>query len=140
MRLRVDARRLQTAANKLNTGAKRLQSSRHALALSIAQTLKEIAERRIRVDKTDPDGVPWKPWSDSYAATRRGGHSLLIDTHALLEGFTATASPAGNVAEVANRVGYAGFVQKQRPFLGIGAEERDVIGHLSKSWLSRILS
>ncbi|MFK4751444.1 phage virion morphogenesis protein [Oceanobacter antarcticus] len=34
--------------------------------------------RRIRDEKTAPDGTPWDAWSDSYRSTRHGGNSLLM--------------------------------------------------------------
>ncbi len=34
--------------------------------------------RRIRTEKTSPDGIAWPEWSDEYAETRHGGHSLLM--------------------------------------------------------------
>lgn len=44
--------------------------------------------RRINEEKTSPDGTPWEHWSDDYAATRHGGHSLLMgegDLHDSIE-------------------------------------------------------
>lgn len=34
--------------------------------------------RRIRDEKTAPDGTPWPEWSDNYAKTRHGNQSLLM--------------------------------------------------------------
>lgn len=34
-----------------------------------------------------PDGEPWAPWSDSYAATRHGNQSLLIASGAYRDSF-----------------------------------------------------
>ncbi|MDF2186150.1 phage virion morphogenesis protein [Grimontia hollisae] len=34
--------------------------------------------RRIRDEKTAPDGTPWESWSDAYAKTRHGNHALLM--------------------------------------------------------------
>ena len=36
------------------------------------QTKARFSERKA------PDGTPWAPWSAAYAATRHGGHSLLV--------------------------------------------------------------
>ena len=34
--------------------------------------------RRLRDEKSDPDGNAWESWSDDYALTRHGGNSLLM--------------------------------------------------------------
>lgn len=39
--------------------------------------------RRLRDEKTAPDGSAWEPWSDGYAATRHGNQSLLMGEGAL---------------------------------------------------------
>ncbi len=39
-------------------------------------------QRRIDSEKTDPDGVAWEPWSDSYAATRHQGQACSWPTAA----------------------------------------------------------
>ena len=139
MRLRVDARKLQGAANRLAGARQRSISTRRALAQSIASHLEGLALRRMLVDKTDPDGVPWQPWQPSYADTRTAGHSLLIDTRELVESFTTYASPNGAIAQVLNSAPHAGYVQKARPFLGFGFEEEEATQHRANGWLSRLL-
>lgn len=38
-------------------------------------------------DRRTPDGEPWAPWSDSYAATRHDNQSLLVATGAYRDSF-----------------------------------------------------
>lgn len=38
-------------------------------------------------ERRTPDGEAWAPWSDSYAATRTGGQSLLVATGAYRDSF-----------------------------------------------------
>ncbi len=52
------------------------------------------AQTRLRISeqKTDPEGKSWEPWSDKYAATRRGGHSLLMSGQDLLDSIQGQAT------------------------------------------------
>ncbi len=58
------------------------------LAQDIGAMIERQTKDRIQTEKTAPDGTPWAPWSDRYAATRNTGNrranSLLIDSENLL--------------------------------------------------------
>ena len=106
--------------------------------LIVAQT-----EVRIRDTKRDPDGEPWKPWSPTYEQTRLPHHSLLMDTgadgspDALLN--SIEMRPRGRTKVVVapdSRVGYAEFVQADRPFMGLGSEDLSEIEDTVESELS----
>ena len=90
--------------------------------------------RRIFEEKTDPNGNGWLPWSPRYAATRRPGNSLLIDTHDLVDSIDSYAD--GNTAVVFSDVVYAGTHQDghgnvpARPFLGVSDANAEDFGRL----------
>lgn len=52
--------------------------SDHDFLDAIGAEIESQTHRRIREEKTAPDGQKWPKWSDDYAATRHGGHSLLM--------------------------------------------------------------
>lgn len=52
---------------------------------SIAFEGENQTRRRIAEEKAAPDGTPWPNWSSNYAATRRGGHSLLESDGSLVD-------------------------------------------------------
>lgn len=64
-----------------NVAAEDFDDLLHALAVEgESQT-----RRRISVEKSAPDGSAWPKWSDDYATTRHGGHSLLENEGDLLD-------------------------------------------------------
>lgn len=138
LRLRIDARKLQTAAKRMQGVKHRSKEEQHDLAKQIASAVKEVAEKRVRVLKRAPNGRPWKRWSPAYAKTRGAQHSLLVDSGLLLRSFDTYASPGGHIAQVSNSAPYAGYVQALRPFLGLGKEEDDVTAGVAAYWLSRL--
>lgn len=135
----IDVRPLQRLVDRLNAGYRRTKTTQHRLARTVAEACAEIAERRVRVTKIAPDGTPWRPWSASYAATRSGTHSLLIDTRELANSFEAEATPSGRYARVRNSAPHAGYVQAKRPFLGVGKLERAAAERAALDWLERAL-
>jgi phage gpG-like protein len=107
---------------------------------SVAALVQQQTVRRIRSEKSDPDGRAWRPWSPSYAATRGPGHSLLIDTQLLVSTFAREVRADG--ASVYTTVPYAAPNQTARPFLGFGSAsisevETHVIDELATA-ISRI--
>lgn len=82
--------------------------------------------RRIESGRTSPEGVPWKPWSPTYAKSKRHGPALLQKTGALLDSLTAFVD--GNTAGWGTNLSYAATHQlgdsdrniPARPFLGVG--------------------
>lgn len=136
---KVDVRPLHKIVKQLYAAHSRAQTEKRPLARSIANALVEIAERRVRSTKTAPDGTPWAPWASSYAATRSGQHSLLMDTRELLRSFEPYVSGAGLVAGVRNTADHAGYVQEKRPFLGIGRQEVRASEDAAIEYLERLL-
>ncbi len=139
IKLDVDVRPLQRMVDRLNAGYKRTKTTQYRLALSVAEACAELAERRVRVTKTAPDGTPWHAWSASYARTRKSNHSLNVDTKELLRSFEATATPSGRYARVTNSAPHAGYAQGQRPFLGMGRAERSAAEDVALAWLERVV-
>lgn len=97
--------------------------------------LESSTKRRIGEEKTAPDGTPWPEWSDEYAATREGHHSLLVDENDLLESVQSFST--GSDAIVGSNLVYAarrhfggeelGFADPGRPYLGMsGRDELDI--------------
>lgn len=100
---------------------------------TVAQGVEHQTRRRIFFEKRAPDGRPWRPWSASYARTRGAGHSLLIDTRAMVDGLDSSST--AREATIFSRRPYAGRNQRTRPFLGLSAENvRDV-----EQWLAPAL-
>ncbi|MDH5185172.1 MAG: phage virion morphogenesis protein [Gammaproteobacteria bacterium] len=52
--------------------------NRGELLDAIGAEVETQTHRRIRDEKTAPDGTPWEPWSKNYGRGRHGGHSLLM--------------------------------------------------------------
>lgn len=83
-------------------------------------------QHRIENEKRDPDGKPWRPWSDVYAKTRGPQHSLLIDTGDLLESIETIQR--GNAVQVGSSLVYARKQDAAREFVGLGADgEEDLL-------------
>lgn len=112
----------------------------------IAKGLVHQTRVRIYFEKTDPEGRKWRPWSIAYAKTRRAQHSLLVDTHDMVDGLQTKST--GNTATVFSRAPYAGaqqagVVDPPRAFLGLSdANARDLeywIGPEFERMLQRFL-
>ena len=58
---------------------------RNALLEGIASEVENQTRRRLTQEKESPDGTPWPAWSDDYALTRHGGHSLLENEGPLVD-------------------------------------------------------
>lgn len=115
-----DDREVQRLALKVRGLLFMLQSPA-GIMRQIAEGLEFQTRTRIHLEKTDPDGNPWRPWSRRYAATRRPpDHSLLKDTWALVDGLQHEST--GSSATVFSTRPYAGHVQKTRPFLGLSEQ------------------
>lgn len=84
-----------------------------------AEAEKQI-KRRISDEKTSPDGKKWDKWSDDYADTRHGGHSLLEGEGHLRDNIYQTPSVSG--VEVGSNTIYAAvmhFGAEKHEFKGI---------------------
>jgi phage virion morphogenesis protein len=65
---------------------------RSELLEGLAAEVESQTRRRLSDEKTAPDGTPWAAWTDDYAATRHGGHSLLESSGALIDSIESVAS------------------------------------------------
>lgn len=100
---------------------------------------------RIEDEKAAPDGTPWKPWSDKYAATRRPQHSLLISDEYLLLSLKQLIS--GNELSYGSNMEYAAAHQfgyepqnlPARPYLGMNAENMTDIAEVIRIHLEAAL-
>lgn len=100
--------------------------------------------RRISEEKTSPDGTPWTPWSESYAATRHGGQSLLQSEGHLRDSIQYQLL-SDNEAEVAagSNLAYAAIHQfggeevgknvPARPYLGLSDADVDDLAAVARA-------
>jgi phage virion morphogenesis protein len=117
------------------------------IADQVGTMMADQTQRRIQTEKTAPDGTPWAPWSDRYAATRntdnRTQNSLLIDSEHLLDsiqqyntGDTVTVG-AGMIYSAIHQFGGRGI--PARPYLGLSDANRrdieDLVIDLAAGWL-----
>ena len=101
--------------------------------------------RRISEEKTGPEGAAWPAWSEGYAATRHGGHSLLeCEGHliaSLESGADADTAWWGSdmVYAATHQFGDAGRNIPARPYLGISPQNKrelaDLIDHFLRGAL-----
>lgn len=92
---------------------------------------------RIAAGGPDPDGEAWPPWSAMRAATRHGGHSLLIDQGHLLDSIQYLVY-GGDAVEIGSNLDYSRKHQyadespwiPQRRFLGLSADDAAEINGL----------
>jgi phage virion morphogenesis protein len=114
------------------------------LLRGVGAELESQTRRRIETEKTDPDSIPWEPWSDHYARTRRSGQSLLLGAGDLLDSI-CFETESDSVIWGSNMI-YARTHQEgrgpipARPFLGIGDDNRDALEALVVSFLNEVLS
>lgn len=113
--------------------------------------------RRIESERRGPDGEAWPEWSESYAAGRHHGHSLLIAQGHLLDSIIGYVDTGLGFALGAgwgsNRV-YAALHQfggtpgmkpgpravPARPFLGISPENEEALLAIVDAYVDRLLS
>lgn len=68
-----------------------MRFDRRELLQGIAAIGESQTKRRISDEKEAPDGTPWPAWSDSYAAQRPAGKSLLEASGGLYDSITGEA-------------------------------------------------
>lgn len=114
------------------SGMYRLSAIEEADVLSIATGVAiSSTHRRLRETKTAPDGTPWQEWSDTYAQTRKGHHSLLMNEGDLDDSITEFID--GAIGGVGTNLVYAAVQQfggeevdmntPARPYLGLSKED-----------------
>ena len=143
---------LQARIRKLAAG----MADTGPLLEALGAELESQTRRRIDSGGPAPDGESWQPWSDAYAATRRGGQRLLVSEQNLLDSIQSLVS--GDILETGSNLVYAAIQQfggtadmapgpaavPARPWLGISADdERDldaVIGDHFESLIAEALA
>ena len=101
--------------------------------------------RRLGEEKAGPDGDAWPDWSDRYAATRHGGHSLLESDGHLIASLESGADAdtawwgSDQVYAATHQFGDASRNIPARPYLGISAQNKrelaDLIDHFLRGAL-----
>jgi phage virion morphogenesis protein len=79
------------------------------LKQGLGAELESQTKRRIEFEKESPEGIAWPDWSDTHAATRHGGHSLLQGEGDLLE--SVQFDIQGDQILVGSPMIYAGTMQ-----------------------------
>ena len=128
-------RRLEDLRKRVESGFPRLLE---ALGAEVASQ----AQRRIREEKAAPDGTPWAPWSARHAATRHGGHGLLMGEGDLDDSIQHFLSGPETV-EIGSPLVYAATHQfgdegrgiPARPFLGYSAGNERDLDAVIEAWL-----
>lgn len=101
-------------------GLGRLFKAPSGLLRQVGEGVEAQTRQRIFHEKTSPEGVRWRPWSTAYAKTRGPQHSLLVDTHDLVDSIDSKSDSKS--ATIFSDVVYAGYNQTTRPYLGISAQ------------------
>jgi len=107
-------------------------------------------QRRIQDEKTTPQGVAWPAWSESYAATRHAGHSLLQSENHLLQSMTHVVEMTGKDVDVGTNLIYAAIQNfggagvgkpglPAREYLGLSQENRMDLAAVASDWLDQHL-
>lgn len=109
--------------------------------------------KRLRDDKTDPNGTPWKPWSESYAGKKHGlnaghlphpgeltssqGHAILfLDGH--LDD-SLTHAIAFDEVEIGSNLKYARRQNAARQFMGLSGENNDEAVGVIEDFLDELM-
>lgn len=109
------------------------------LAFDIGALLESSTKERIASEKSSPDGSPWPAWSEDYAASRGGHHSLLQGEGDLLDSIQNYSS--GDEVRVGTPLVYGAIQQlggaevgkyglPARPYLGLSPDDEDEIREL----------
>lgn len=113
----------------------------HPLLEQVGEVVELQTRTRIDEEKQSPDGKDWQDWSDSYARTRHGGHSLLVAWGTRNKQKDSEGNPlinsiefnvSGDTLHVGSDLVYAATHQfgdskrgiPERPFLGLSDENR----------------
>jgi phage gpG-like protein len=108
--------------------------------------LESKARERVGETKKDPEGVPWVPWSPTYALARAGGGKgkksgggLLERTGALLDSLAFEVE--GNRVIVGSPLVYSAAHQEgtdkipARPYLGLATADADELAEVIGDWI-----
>lgn len=100
----IDDAELEKLARRVGFIA-RTAEDQDSLKDALGAELTTQTKRRLEEEKSSPAGVAWKDWSKSYAKTRHGGHSLLINEGHLTDSIQHNVLPGG--VEVGSNLVYA---------------------------------
>lgn len=109
------------------------------VAKGIGQLVEAQTKRRIQDEKTSPEGEPWAEWSESYAGSRQGHHSLLLFEGRLRDSVVGKVLNGSTVVVGASMI-YAAVHQygykntPARPYLGLSEDNADEIVELIIDW------
>ncbi|MGE4296939.1 MAG: phage virion morphogenesis protein [Desulfovibrionaceae bacterium] len=150
----LNASELESVIERLEGLVDLLLADRPTLMESIGAEGETQTRRRLRSEKTAPDGTAWPEWSTRYAATRHGGHSLLMGEGHLEDDITFDAHADG-VTWGANLV-YAAVHQAgadfstikgrrhvkipARPYLGLSSENEADMQAVVDDWTQNVMA
>ena len=110
---------------------------------TIGSEVESQTRRRIESERSDADGTEWDAWSETYKATRHGGHQLLQGEGDLLDSITYQVT--GEAVIVGTNLIYGAIHQlggepvgipiPARPYLGISKENEDDILDIVELWI-----
>jgi phage gpG-like protein len=123
----------------------------------IASIVESQTRRRITDEKTDPEGKPWRDWSEVYAASQHGtkrhkphpGQLRRAGGHSILELMGHLRDSIGHVigersvavgveeAGVTAEVKYGAAMQATRPFLGLSDSDEIEIVEIIADFIER---
>jgi phage virion morphogenesis protein len=140
--IRIDAKDLAVIESRFKNFFLKFKDRKDILE-KIGFILENSARNRIESTKRDPEGVPWAPWSESYAKTRNGNQSLLMSRGQMLKRLSYRVTTSTTV-EVGSRMKYSGYMQDgtkkipARPFLGMSTDDANDILIAIEAWAGRI--
>ena len=134
--------------SELDRRTAKLLANERSLVTQAATWIESYIRRRFLDTKTAPDGTPWEPWSDDYAARRAAqpgsaAVGLLRLSDNLLHSNRAVAQ--GDSVVVSNNLVYAAAQHEgrpeinlpARPWIGLSADDRDDLRVEARAWLRR---
>ena len=141
LEITVDSAELAALSRRLNLLSLTV-SDRKGLLKAVGSELETQTRRRLSDEKEAPAGTPWPEWSDDYAATRHGGHSLLQSEGDLLDSITYEVSD--DRVEVGTNLIYGAIHQfggdevgipiPPRPYLGLSRDNRADLEAILEDW------
>ena len=113
----------------------------------VGALIEDQTKLRIADEKTTPDGAPWAPWSEGYAATRKPNHSLLVaeGNPGLLDSIqnhtTGLEAVVGTnlIYGAAHQFGSENGTLPARSYLGLSADNRAAIEELVVGRIEELL-
>lgn len=146
LEIRIESDAVGRLNRRISELAARLTDFRPLLE-SVGAEIESQTRRRISEENAAPDGTPWQPWSDDYAETRHGGHSLLEGEGELLDSIQYLVE--GDRVVVGTNLVYGAIHQfggdevgipiPARPYLGIGPENEEDLEAVINDWADRQL-